>query len=95
MALLFFLLMMWVLGVALWHVLTRRKDRAEAIKAFRKRPFYSLFMIAWIGSVTLFVVGVFAPVIGQVELYDTGWQLWQVGGVSALVGWVISWKLEW
>jgi hypothetical protein len=94
MALAFYLLMMWVLGVAAWRILTRLDDRTEAIQSFKARPFYALFMICWLSGITAFVIGVFAPVIGEIEIVRGGLKVWQAGGLTALLGLVVSWKLD-
>ena len=94
MALAIYLLMMWVLGFAAWRILTRKDDRIEAIKSFRARPFYNLFMIGWLSGTTAFVIGVLAPSIGEIELVKGGPKVWQAGGIIAILGFVVSWKLD-
>ena len=45
----------------------------------------------WVGAIFMFVIGIFAPVFGENEFFDTGWKIWQVGGLMSLAGWIITW----
>ncbi|MEO9516143.1 MAG: hypothetical protein ABJH45_13500 [Paracoccaceae bacterium] len=53
-------------------------------------PAYNAFLIVWVTAILIFFVGIFAPIIGESEFFDTGWQIWQVGGAFSLMGFAIS-----
>ena len=47
-------------------------------------------VILWIGSTLTFFVGIFAPVVGEIRVGDTGLEVWQAAGLIAVAGFVIS-----
>ncbi len=94
MALIFYLMLMGILAVSVGRIATRRDERIDAIRSFRARPLYNLFMIGWLAGTTAFVVGVFVPAIGQKEVAEGGLKVWQAGGLIVLFGLFLSHKLE-
>jgi hypothetical protein len=94
MALIIYLMLMGVLAGALWRIATRIEDRAAALRSFKARPLYNLFMIGWLAGTSAFVFGVFAPVIGELRVIEGGLKLWQAGGLIALFGFLISRKFH-
>lgn len=89
-----FCLLTWVLGMAFKGIITDRDERAKAIKSVHEQPLQHAFLFVWLGCIYAFVIGVFAPVIGEVEVFETGWAIWQVGGIGSLIGLVVYWTLN-
>ncbi len=94
MALIFYLMLMGILAASVWRIATRRDERIEAIRSFRARPLYNVFMIGWLAGTTAFVVGIFVPAIGQKEVAEAGLKVWQAGGLIALFGLLISQRFD-
>ncbi|NVK15602.1 MAG: hypothetical protein HWE35_15635 [Rhodobacteraceae bacterium] len=69
-------------------------EREKLFAEFREQPFEAIFVTAWLASVCIFVAGIFLPVFGEGEFFNTGLAIWQAGGLAALVGWVISWFVK-
>jgi hypothetical protein len=84
-----FCILTWFIGATIVGAFRSREERAKLVQEFREAPGQSLFMIAWLTAIYIFVIGIFAPAFGKSEFFDTGWQ--QVGGVGALGGWIVTW----
>ncbi len=86
-----FCILTWLIGVTLWGAYKSPIERKKLVDEFKTAPLESTFLVAWATSICVFVVGIFAPIFGQNEFFDTGSQIWQFGGVCALAGWVVTW----
>jgi ABC-type transporter Mla maintaining outer membrane lipid asymmetry permease subunit MlaE len=90
---LMFCLLTYFLGVMLIGAFKSRNERQKLLKEFYAAPGDALFTIAWIAMIYAFVLGILlAPIFGEFEFLDTGWKIWQLAGIGALVGWMISWS---
>ena len=91
-----FCIMTWFIGVMAWGAYKSPAERQKLFDEIKEAPAQSTFMIAWLTSIYVFVIGIFAPIFGENEFFNTGWQIWQVGGLVALAGWIVTWfwKIE-
>jgi len=91
MGLFFFCMLVYVVAITIWGAIKSKEERAKLLAEFNEKPAQSIFMIVWIGAIFMFVIGIFAPILGEAEFFDTGWEIWQVGGLSSLAGWIVTW----
>ena len=82
--------LLYVIVMIIWSAWKSKEDRAKLVKEFKEKPIPFIFLVLWIGSIFMFVIGIFAPIFGEAEFLDTGWQVWQVGGLAALFGFIIT-----
>jgi hypothetical protein len=54
-------------------------------------PVASSFLVDWLTFFLMFFVGVFVPVVGQANITQEGWQIWEVGILGVFGLWVITW----
>lgn len=57
---------------------------------FSEAPAGCLFITVWITCCLTTFVGVFVPPLGTIEVFDSGWELWQVTGIASLIGFLVS-----
>jgi hypothetical protein len=86
-----FCIMTWFIGVIAWGAIKSSDERQKLIDEFSKAPAQSLFVLTWVGCIYLFAIGILAPMFGRAEFFNSGWEIWQIGGVGALVGFVVNW----
>ena len=87
------IILMLTYGLILGAIgLTRSSEqRMRVAKAFRNEPLESWFVTIWLFFGYLFFVGIFVPLFGEIELLDTGWELWKIGGLGGLACWIATW----
>jgi hypothetical protein len=73
-----FCMLFGLVGWTIWN----RDERIKAIAEMKEKPGEWAFLLIWIVFIFLFFFGIFVPPLGEIELADTGWQLWQIGGVG-------------
>jgi hypothetical protein len=81
----------WFIGITAWNACKSSEERRKLIQEFNEAPAQSIFVLVWISCIYVFVIGIFAPIFGQAEFFNTGWQIWQIGGVGALAGLAVNW----
>lgn len=86
-----FCLLVYVVALTIWGAIKSKDERAKLAAEFHEKPLQHLFLLVWIAAIFMFVIGIFAPIVGEAEFFDTGWQVWQVGGLAALAGWIVTW----
>ncbi len=86
-----FCLLAGLVGSTIWGAIKSKDERAEMAQEFRNAPAQNIFVIIWISAIFMFVIGIFAPILGEKEFFETGLEIWQVAGIATLVGWVITW----
>lgn len=79
-----------VVVVVVWRAVRSKDERTAIFAGLKKEPAHHVFLFVWIIAIFTFFVGIFAPIIGESEFFDTGWQIWQVGGAFSLLGFAIS-----
>lgn len=89
MGLLFFFILTYVLGISAWAAIKSRDERRQISNEFMQEPLKHTALLICIASIYLFVLGVFVPVFGEIKVLNADWQLWQVGGVTAVVSWLV------
>ena len=67
------------------------EKRAKFASEILDNPVGHAFVLVWLFFGYMFFVGIFLPVIGDLEFFDTDWEVWNVGGLGALACWIISW----
>ena len=82
MGLLMYIIGMGFFAAAIYGAATSQEKRRKFLKDFLDEPFVSVVAVLWMTFITMFVVGVFVPGIGERELLDSGWQIWEVGAVG-------------
>ena len=92
MGLLFGLALSWVLASGVYWLMRSSKARSDFWSEIKLRPLYSIFVNVWILFLMLFFWGVLVPRLGTIEVQLAGGriELWQLGGIGALLGFVIS-----
>lgn len=74
----------------LWRLVVSSEERKSFSAQFAEKPLRMTAIILWIGSTLTFFVGIFAPVVGEIRVGDTGLEVWQAAGLIAVAGFVIS-----
>ena len=80
-------------GILVWE-LRKKEERQKMVAEMRERPLYALFVFTWFGFICVFFFGVMAPVLGEIEVGDTGLELWQIGGIGTFGMWIITWFVK-
>lgn len=86
-----FCLLAYVVAITIWGAIKSKDERAKLAAEFKEKPAQSIFVMVWVGAIFMFVLGIFAPIFGEAEFFDTGWEIWKVGGLASLAGWIITW----
>ena len=89
-----FCLLAYVVFITIWGAIKSVDERAKLVAEFNEAPAKSLFVLMWVGAIFMFVLGIFAPIFGENEFFDTGLKIWQVGGLASLAGWIVSWFVK-
>ncbi|SFQ14094.1 hypothetical protein [Tranquillimonas alkanivorans] len=74
-------LLIWIIAHT---IVTAYRDKGERKKLFdemRQEPLETIFLTTYSSAFVIFFIGIFIPALGEVEVGDTGWRLWQVAGV--------------
>ena len=82
-------LLLGMVAVFVWGFITKSEERKKAIAEYQENPVGCLFVSIWIACCLTTFIGVFVPILGTVEVLDSGWELWQVTGIASLVGFII------
>ncbi len=91
MAFLMFCMLAYIVAITIWGAMKSKDERAKLAAEFNGNPPQSVFMIVWVGAIFMFVIGIFAPIFGEAEFFDTGWEIWKVAGLASLAGWIVTW----
>lgn len=83
--------MVYVIAITIWGAIKSKDERAKLAAEFNEKPVQSIFVMVWVSAIFMFFIGIFAPTFGASEFFDTGLEIWQVGGLLSLGGWIITW----
>jgi mannose/fructose/N-acetylgalactosamine-specific phosphotransferase system component IIC len=89
-----FCLLCYVVAITIWGAIKSKDERAKLVAEFNAKPAECLFVLLWVAAIFMFVIGIFAPIFGENEFFDTGLKIWQVGGLASLAGWIVSWFVK-
>lgn len=64
---------------AVWDFFSNDKEREKMLQEYRKKPLEHLIILSWLVFMFMFVIGIFVPSIGRVEIGMTGWHVVEVG----------------
>lgn len=70
---------------------TNPSERCKMLGGYAATPLASSVMIVWLTFFLMFFVGVFVPVVGQANITQDGWQIWEVGILGFVGLWAITW----
>jgi len=54
----------------------------------------AIFVMVWVSAAFMFFFGIFIPVLGEEEFFDTGLEIWKLGGLVFFGGWVVTWFVK-
>jgi protein-S-isoprenylcysteine O-methyltransferase Ste14 len=91
MGFLMFCLLVYVVAITIWGAIKSQEERSKLAAEFAAKPAQSIFVLLLVAAIFMFVIGIFAPIFGEAEFFDTGWPIWQVGGLASLAGWIVTW----
>ena len=87
-------MLVYVVVITAWGAYKSADERAKLVAEFNEAPLKSIFILVWVAAIFMFVLGIFAPIFGENEFFDTGLKIWQVGGLASLAGWIITWFVK-
>lgn len=91
MALIIMIMLTYGLIVGAYGLLTSARSRTELLTEFRQNPAQHCFVLVWLFFGYMFFIGIFVPVFGELEMFNTGWEAWKIGGIGSLGCWVVTW----
>lgn len=94
MTFIFSLLMSGIIVVGIFRLFTRPAARRKFAEEMHDDPLKALFVSVWVACWMAFFWGVFVPAFGRREFFDTGLEVWQVGGIGSLIGFVLSMSVK-
>lgn len=83
-----------VVGVTIWGAIKSKDERAKLAAEFNEAPMKAIFVTLLVSAAFMFFFGIFIPVLGEKEFFDTGFKIWQVGGIAFFGGWVVTWFVK-
>lgn len=86
MGLFFFLVLLYGIGWTVIEAVKSRKFRDDMKAEFIKTPASHLLVTLWLIPIFMFIGGIFAPKLGDIEFFDTGLKVWQAGGLLSFAG---------
>lgn len=90
MAFMMFCLLFYFVALTIWGAIKSKDERAKLLAEFQAKPLENTFVLVWVAAIFMFVFGIFAPIFGENEFFDTGLKIWQVGGLASLAGLIVS-----
>lgn len=74
-----FCLMFGFVVITIWGAIKSKDERAKLVAEFNEAPMKMIFVTVWILAAFMFFFGIFIPVLGEKEFFDTGLKIWQLG----------------
>ena len=94
MGLIFFCLLVWIVVSTIWKAARQSSERASLVAEFKRNPLLCLVTFGMVLCIFAFGFGIFLPAVGTIPVFDTGWKLWQAGGVGAVLLLLASWSIK-
>ena len=89
MGFLFGCILIGMVSVFIWSFLTKKDERKKAFEEYSQNPTGYIFVSIWVLCCITTFIGVFVPIVGTIEILDSGWELWQATGVASLLGFIV------
>lgn len=77
-----FCLLFGGVAVTIWGAIKSKDERAKLVAEFNEAPMKAIFVMVWVSAAFMFFVGIFIPVLGEKEFFNTGFKIWQIGGIA-------------
>ena len=77
-----------------WDFFTKPVERATMLTGYAKKPIGSTFLVIWMAFFLMFFLGVFIRPLGDIQLTDDGWQVWEVGTLGFFGMWLVTWFIS-
>jgi len=89
-----FCLLFGFVVVTIWGAIKSKDERAKLAAEFNAAPMKSIFVMVWVAAAFMFFFGIFIPVFGEKEFFDTRLEIWKVGGLAFFGGWIVTWFVK-
>jgi len=84
----------YFLAIGIWDITTKGDARKKLVSEFQEKPLQHIYLFVWLFFGYMFFVGIIAPIFGEKEFLDSGFDIWQVGLIGFISLWVVSWFLK-
>ncbi len=89
-----FCLLFGCVAVTIWGAIKSKDERAKLADEFNEAPMKAIFVMVWVSAAFMFFFGIFIPVLGEKEFFDTELEIWKVGGLAFFGCWIITWFVK-